>query len=184
MDYISDEKLNALEEYSPELIAETIFNKNPDKPCSNQILAMQENNYTDASFIFEIMLTIFLEGIMILYNQLTDVVLDNVTTDHLVALRPWLWSLGFDYKVTMYDSENEYSTESYNDYYCKIILKKDQKWTSWFDTKNVLKEYFFLLNAKYANGCDKELGNVYAIMIVNKMIFKLEFKHYVPQVNY
>ncbi|AYV78698.1 MAG: hypothetical protein Edafosvirus25_12 [Edafosvirus sp.] len=166
---------DSLQDYDPETIAQIIFGKNPDKPCSHQILSL-ENDAGDASYIFEIILTIFMEGIMKLYNNLDGVDLNHFNEDYLLALQPWLHSLVFNLKIEKCLTEN---IEKYGDYYCKIATKNHKEYETYFQNNDLPKKYRFFLNPIYANECKKEkLDDLYATFIINDTVYILRFNFY------
>ena len=141
-----DNILEDLIENSPQEIAEKIFNDQPKSPRTYQIISAQDIN--DVSIIFEILITIFLEGFKILVGSFKNIDLSNFTSDHIKQLDPWFASLGFKINVKEY-CRDDY--DKYSNYYCKIILNNDE-WGPFFQLKNINKDYHFLINQLYFKG--------------------------------
>lgn len=162
---------NEFENLEPLMIATKLFSKEPSKASSYCIIADDEN--ADAAFIFEIILTIFMEGVMILYDNLTGIDLKNFTAEHLTALNPWLNSICFNLTIDTCERKDK---DLYLDYYCKVILKCDPEWSNWFEHKNLNNSYYFLLNHIYQQGCNKKnVNELYAVFINDTTVFKLQF---------
>lgn len=133
-----------LEEFSPERLAHTIFSTDPKPACSNQIIALQEG--ADLTYIFQILVTVFMEGFEMFTDGFENMDLSNFTTDHISSFDPWFRSLGFKIQTETVEMANK---ESYEDYYCKIVIK-----TPLYETLFIMKgiedkKYHFLLNGKY-----------------------------------
>jgi hypothetical protein len=166
-----------LPENTPESVAHTIFKSNPGPPFSKQIISEQDEEIlNDLSICFEIVLTIFMEGIMILYDNLDDVDMTNFSLDHLIELKPWLHSLGFDLEI---ESVNRQDKEKYDDQYCKIIVR-NSNYKMFFETKNIVKNYYFLANQKYyKKECTKKnLDELYTIFVNERtnIVYIIRFK--------
>jgi len=120
-------------------VAEMIFKNPPVEPGSCSLL-VDEINTDDVQYTFELILTIYMEGIMILYNNLEGIDLTMIKEEHLMKPDKWFESLGI--KIMVYNVADE-------DYYCKVALKADPKYKIMFAIKNINKEYHFLFNSKY-----------------------------------
>ena len=155
---------------SPKDIATHIFNEEPKKPYSYQIISAEEQN--DITFIFEIGLVILLEGFKILIGDLENINLDNFSISHIKNLNPWFNSLGFDIIV----SENNINDkENLKNYYCNILLnRKNTKYI--FQKNKINNNYHFFINEIYFKGNSfNKLSDIFAIFIVNTTIYKISF---------
>ena len=133
-----------LEEFSPERLAHTIFSTDPKPPCSNQIIALQDG--ADLTYIFQILVTVFMEGFEMFTEGFENMDLTKFTTDHITSFDPWFRSLGFKIVTDTTDITNK---EYYQDYYCKIIIKT-QLYENLFIMKGIEhKKYHFLLNGPH-----------------------------------
>lgn len=172
MDEIEFEKL---QNHTPEEIAEKLFTNEPKKPFTYQIVAEGEN--ADFPYIFEILITILMEGLEILTGDLSVSNLDNFSKDHLICLLPWFKSLGFVLKVDEYTEEEK---TDYDSYYCRIIIRyKDN--IPLFQIKPTNKNYHFFINANsYEENNNKQnLKELYAILNLNQTVYKISFDfHY------
>ncbi len=138
-----DVDVNELEEFSPEKVAHTIFSTDPKAPCSNQMLAYEEG--ADVTFIFEILITILMEGFDKFTNGFDDLDMKKFSSEHIYALDPWIKSLGFKINIETCDKVNK---DKYQTYYCKIIIRTKLHETL-FIMKNIHKKYHFFLNGPY-----------------------------------
>ncbi len=161
-----------LEDFSPEQIAQTIFNQNPKDACSCQIGTFDPD--ANMTYIFEILLIILMEGFCVLTGGLEGVNLDELTEDHFSMLNPWFRSLGFDIKVNQYDFEEK---ELYSKYYCKTMVKSEMT-KNFFLMRKIQKPYHFLLNGdcldEYKN-CTV-LESLHTVFIHGPNVFKISFK--------
>jgi len=153
-------------EYTPEEIAEALFNQPPKEPFKYQILVGSQG--TDQTLIFEILLTILLEGLNILSNGLNNFNLDDFNENYIYNLIPWFNSIGFDIKVNI--------NSDISNYYCRILINNKSHEYLFFNIKNLIKNYHFLLNGNFISN-NNELSNIYAI-------FKFKNKSYSIFFNY
>ena len=84
--------MNDLNDFSPEMIAYELFTKDAKAPCSHQILAYQDGG--DLTYLFEILITVLLEGLNIFTGGLKDTDLNDFTKTHITSLNPWFQSIG------------------------------------------------------------------------------------------
>ena len=73
---------------SPEDIARKIFTTEYKNPKSHQLFV--ENSNFVATYIFEILLTILMEGFEILTDDFQNINFDEFTLDHIMNLNPWI----------------------------------------------------------------------------------------------
>jgi len=141
---------------SPEDIADFLFYELPADPCSINIIPMHVDEDQPISFIFEILVTIYMEAIFDaerLYHMLQtkqcipkresygNINIDNLNSDIFLLCEPWFRSFGFAISISEYDSE--YYTYD-NTEYCKIILNQDN-YGKYFTLNNISKRYHFML---------------------------------------
>ena len=156
---------------NPEKIAYQLFTNHPDSEKSYQLRI--ENNNADLVYIFQIFLTIMMEGFSILSNGLNNINHNKINIDHFLILNRWFKSLGYIIKVHVVDKNDE----TYSNYYCKIILKLGS-YESFFDLKNIHKNYHFLLSSSAATMNPNILSDIYSIFIVEDKVFKVSFNRY------
>lgn len=177
-----EQDIDKLEDFSPERVAQDLFIYDPKLPLSYQIVA--ESKVTeDLTYLFEILIIIFLEGILILTDDLTNIDLNCLTKEHLTSLNPWFYSLGFKINVNSYFFDDE----EYKKYYCKILIK-DGLQKNFFLMKNINKKYHFIINGTnlQENKEKKYLKDIYGIFENDNnnnnkgMIFKISFDFYIP----
>lgn len=172
----TDQPNENINDFSPEMIAQAIFTKDPKNPCSHQILALQEG--TDLTYIFEILVTILLEGLNILTGDLKEADLSNFSVSFISSLNPWFNSLGFNINVRI---ENETEKELYQEYYCRTVINNELNETL-FIIKNIQdKSYHFLLNGQYLdqNKAKTNLKDIFGIFNVNDDVYCITFDHYI-----
>ena len=164
--------------YTPDQIAEALFSQDPKDPNSFQILARPDTNNTgDMTYIFEILVTIMLEGLECLSGgDLNNFDMDDFSEDYIETLGPWFNSICFNIKVDVFDQSNMYKCKKY---YCKSIIKNEQT-AQIFQQNNVGKNYHFLLNGQYEeyNKNLTELSELYTIFINKDKIYKISFDFY------
>lgn len=164
---------------NPEEIAHTLFSSEPKPACSCQITT--EQNTTDLTFIFEILIIILLEGLEIIIGDLSEVNLQDMTEEHITTLNPWFESIGFKIKVILFPKE---SIDQYLQYYCRIIIK-DKLHKIYFDMKNIKTNYHFYLNGPFLqqNKSKNLLNQLYAIYHNGNSTFKIWFEPHYPLTN-
>ena len=175
MNFENDVSYNSLEGVSVEQIAETLFNKMPDDTTIKQLIFDIPNNETNSgTYMYEILLTLLLEGIMKFKNNLENVNLSDIHTFHITALNPWFKSLKFNLKVDELSKSDE---DQYKYYYAKIILKKMPEYEMLFNINHITKNYTFLLNSLYVR--EKypfhNLNDIYSVLFLENRVFKIKF---------
>lgn len=178
---MSDQEVDvgSLANFSPEMIAHEIFTKDAKAPCSHQILAYQDG--ADMTYIYEILITILLEGLEIMTGGLKEVDLSSFTTSHITVLNPWFKSIGFDITVEEVESSDK---DSYNEYYCRAVVN-DKLNETFFIMKNIThKPYHFLLNGQnlQANKEKQQLNEIYGIFSNDDTVYKISFDFHTPSV--
>lgn len=152
-------------------LASVIFNNPPLEPNSCSLL--NDNDDTDPSYVFEMLITIYMEGMMVIYNDLENVNFDMINKEHLESIKPWLLSFGINLTI-----KEDYD----DDYYCKIIINGDPKYKYYFTIHNTNKYHFFF-NNKFFDGTGykyptKRLNEITAIFICDKT-YTLQFMQFV-----
>lgn len=161
---------------SPEDIAQNLFSKDPEGKFTKQIFAdvSNDDNVRDTSYLFEIAITILMEGINIVLGGLENLEPESLEPDHILALNPWFNSIRFKINVELVEKKDLFD---YEDYYCKIILK-NYGYGPLFDIKKFKKDYHFLCNQKYREGCFIEnLNDMFATFVREKDVFKISFDY-------
>jgi len=173
-------KMDDIPETSIPELARIIFSSAPNPPKSQQVLIQQviENSVNPVIDIFEIFLTILMEGIMVLFNPSWEN-MDKFNEDSLLNLKPWLWSLGFNIKVQKLSKIND--QDMFKNYYCKTILKCDPTWKTYFNIKHIDTPYTFLLGSEspYIKKTKLDLDTLFAIFIYNDDVYKICFSYYI-----
>jgi len=163
---------DSLADFTPEMIAHSIFTKDAKPPCSHQIITYQEGS--DLTYIYEILITILLEGLEIITGGLKDVNLSEFTASHITVLKPWFHSIGFDVKVDVFSIDDKVN---YNDYYCRALIN-DKINETLFIMKNIQnKSYHFFLNRQTMeqNKHKQHLKEIYGIFATESVIYRISF---------
>jgi hypothetical protein len=184
-------------ETTPVDLAAKLFSNIPAPENSNKLLPHVDDssdfnldNFDHNAFNFEILITIFMEGILHL-SKLLDV-LDGIHVDinsnnydddvdifkleisHLEILQPWFNSIG--YKLNAYEYDFDDFSENY---YCKILLKDNPEDTGYFIYRNINIPYHFVLNSNYLH--KKNINQISAVFIkpatsnTKKKVFSISF---------
>lgn len=181
---------------SPEQLAKQLFSKKAADPCSFCILPYSESYDNDvASFQFEILLTIYLEGLMNILDVIknhhythyaSDInkkdyeieyeIYKNITIDDLKFPEPWFRSFGYNINITKYgpDDKREFNNKIKPSSYCRILLMFDPKDRMHFLMKGIKKRYTFILSASYQP--TKNLENIYTILDKGNEFYKISFR--------
>lgn len=157
-------------------VAEIVFKNLPGEPKSYQLCCESETENTIAPLdIFEIFLTIMMEGLFLKNNVTSDSLKlfnENTVTD----LRPWLHSLGYNVNVEVVSNKD---SSAYEQYYCKVILREDPSWNQYFElhSNEISRNYHCIFGGKspYILGGKCTLNNLFAIFTLNGMVYKISF---------
>lgn len=159
----------------PSDIASIVFSEQPATPKSYQLYCESDTEQPmDTVDIFEIFLTILMEGIFI-KHQVTSDTLNMFDENAIICLRPWLLSLGYDVAV---DKCGFDQVDVYDQYYCKIILRDDPSWVQYFEMHDkITKRYHFIFggNSPHMRREKCTLSNMYAIIVSNN-VYKISFR--------
>ncbi len=168
------EQIMNLSDYSPEQIAQELFTNNPKNPCTHQILALQNN--ADLTYIFEILLTVLMEGIDVLINGFENLNLNEFNHDHILIMQPWFWSLGFKINLKMHYVADQ---SNYEGFYCRIVVKAPQT-EHIFTERNLVKGYHFFINpTSYQDNCAKtQLNDLKAVFTNGDTVYEISFDKY------
>lgn len=157
--------LDELDDMSPEKIAEKIFDKEPMAKCSFEIVGAGYN----IRDVFEILLTILMEGFAILNDGLKNVDLENIEKEHITAMTPWFESFGYSIIIGTIVGNNP------EEHYCRTLLKNSYN-KHLFALNKIEKDYHFFVNSKKYDNNYTSLGDVYSTFDTGKHTFKIYFK--------
>lgn len=167
---------------SPSQVAERVFSQQyPPPEKSVQLYCESDIANTNIEYIdlFEIFLTILMEGIFIKCSPVNTDTLKHFDANLLDRLRPWLKSMGFDINVSEYPPIcDELTKKEHNKYYCRVALKCDPTWETYFEMRNITNNYHFIFGGNSPNFKKKKctFDNLYCIFEVNHIIYKIQFK--------
>lgn len=160
----------------PYEIANLIFNDQPAEPKKFQLYCeMEDGDRTTKIDIFEIFMTIMMEGLFI-KNNVTCETLKMFNEETILSLQPYLNSLGYQVDV---DVINKDDVELYSKFYCRIIMKCDPSWETYFDMhKELMKNYGFIFgaNSPKIKGENCNLDNLFAIFSHKNLVYKISFR--------
>ena len=161
----------------PYKIADLVFNQEPSPPKSVQLECATETGHSiEPLDLFEIFMTIMMEGLFIKIPDMNKEYLNNFNEGTLNGLSPWLQSLGYDVNVITIPKR---AVEEYDNYYCKIILNCDPSWHSFFILQKIEdKKYHFIFGGKspYIRKEKCELSNLFSVFVHNDDVFKISFR--------
>lgn len=164
------------ESFIPQQVAEIIFRNEPEEPKKYSLLCEnEEHEEIEPVELFEIFLTILMEGVMIKNDPITFDKVKEFTPEVILNLNPWLKSLGFYANVQILTKAN---VEEYNKFYSKIVMKCDPSWKNFFTIhKNITKDYHFIISqlCPYVNDQYCDLTNLYAVFIIKDTVYKITF---------
>jgi plasmid maintenance system killer protein len=166
------DNITELYDCSPEKIAKIIFAEEPKDPLTRR-LKLDDNKY-NVIYIFEILITILMEGFQIITNNFESVDFNEFTKNSITYFEPWFNSLGF--KLCAFEYDKDIDADFYDKYYCKAIIKNKLTETL-FIIKNITKSYHFFINGDnlLENKKHKDLDKLYAIFINNDKVYKIYF---------
>lgn len=162
-------------------LATIIFTSPANPPNSQQVLIQQVIEYETNQIIdvFEIFLTLLVEGLMIIHQNPTWNTVKLFNEEVLLNLNPWLKSLGFVVHVQTLDRKND--RDQYNNYYCKVLLNCDPEWSMYFKMKNIVLPYTFIFgaNSPYITHTPINLTTLFAIFICDDNVYKITFSYHI-----
>lgn len=169
--------LEELDDFTPEAIAEALFYQEPKDALTCRLVASE--NEVDSVYLFELLITILMEGIDIRMDDLSNVDLSGLSIEHITGLNPWFYSLGFSVHVDLLDKNDDVG--EYEEYYCKVMVKTKLNEVI-FEHHNIDKNYHFFINGTYLNENQNknDLRELYAVFINNDDVFKISFDFYLP----
>jgi len=176
---------------SPEELAKQLFQQTPGKKCSICILpgTNGDNDNDVASFNFEILLTIYLEGFMNILqvskhnymgsktndDEIENDIYKNMTEDDFKFPEPWFNSFGYSIRITEYGKESwtEFNNVIKPFSYCRILLSFTPGDKIHFKLKGLTSKYHFILNGSYK--ITSKLENIYAVLSKDDKFYKISF---------
>lgn len=162
-------------ECDTESIAHNLFSKEPHPEGSIGILS---DNASEKFMIFEILLNIYMEGLLLVYGSVDKIDLKNMNEEDMERFNPYFKSMGFKYTVKKYSRDE---SDQYEKYYCRVIMR-DHLYSTFFEMKSIEKDFHFLLNGNYLeeNENESELKNLFCIFGRGNDIFAFHFDYHVP----
>lgn len=167
--------MDDLNNRTPEELAQLIFSLEPQEEKSLRINLSENNDETmDTTYVFEVLITVLLEGLDIFTGGLKAADLTNFTDENITILDPWFRSLGF--KLNVYQVEDNINFV-FNEYYCRIVLNRDLDESLFFINNVTHRAYHFLLNG----GCLEEnrkkenIDELYAVFNNSNKLYVISF---------
>ena len=175
--------------YTPKSIAWKLYQDDDDKPLSSQVLGFGPNDgSTPNEYTFELLLSIFLEMLfhMIRMDALEenpDVDVDQIDIDfkyfdmdlYYPIIRNKFKKISFLCSVSTYDKndDKDYLLQVVKNRYSRIILRKNNEDSHYFDEINSLDDYDFIPCAGYI--LQNQIKNIFSIMTINDKMYKIKF---------
>jgi len=197
MEDIAD-KIEKAPSGSPEDMAKFLFNQPPKDPCSICLLEYSEKYENDeTSLNFEILITIYMEGLMSLLDVITaDQKANNknsyeveyeackkMTIDDLMAPNPWFISFGYSIQIDEIKSDKKSERKFKNLIkplaYCRALFSFDPLDRLHFLTKGINKRYTFLMSPSYKP--TNKIEEIYATISFNDKNYIIKFKQFKMQ---
>jgi len=191
---IEENDMLANEYYTPQTIAWKLIMDDNDEALSGALLGYADGGDDDpASFMFEILVTIFIEMIF-------DIAVIAQATDDESKLQDFEFNpdMGkFDLDLFINTIKKKFNKISYicsvetynkkemskhelaelqetvNNRYCRIILKHNPDDRKIFKTKNIAENYHMILNETYIR--KKHLRDIYAIVMLYDKVYEIHF---------
>ena len=171
IDEIDQIDFDQMEDFSPEKLAGTLFQKEPGVPNSCQLRFTQDDDL-DASYIFEILVTVLMEGLDIFSGGLDKVDLKDFSSEQVLNLNQWFRSIGYNITVKEYPIADR---EKYEEYYCKIVTRTSAD-EMLFQIRGINKNYTFNLNGDFLEANrSKELKNLFGLLKTNDKAYTVSF---------
>lgn len=153
---------------TPEMIANHIFSNDPQPPGSIQLLA--DDDEMDMEFIFEVLMTVLMEGFKLMTETIDEVTVNTCTSEHFEILGQWIRSMGFDLNVE--DIVGEFSNSSH---YCKVYLNNQQNEGFFYHTNIADKLYHFVISSDQMNKDRTSINEFVAVIPLTGKYIKVTF---------
>jgi hypothetical protein len=189
---MTDLNIDELPNMSPKEIASSLFNHDPQNPSSIELIKYSEKYDPDVTSLnFEILLTIYIEGLMYILDAITNSenrtekdVFRTITYDDLMFPNPWFNSFSHKIVVKEYNIREEGTNDNLNTNvrpfsYCRILLRFDDRSDWYFEQKGITEKYHFILNAGYKK--TKNIDEIYALLSKGNSVYKIYFKENVAR---
>lgn len=192
--------ISTMTDYDYKKIAEHIFSAKPCDLCSSQILPV--NLDINASicdkntFVFEMLINIYLEGMMMIINRAKAIMIQNNIQNNIESsknndnritklslfrkldLDDFMfhdkWFLGLGYMLLIEKELICDYKDFQNDHYCKILFKFVPSDLYFFKMKNISNNFHFLLNGDYTE--KMELNKIKAVLFKGDYAYVIRFK--------
>lgn len=179
------------DEYTPEELAYKLIMYD-DINIDGEIYANDNDNKDYVTYIFEILLTIYVE--MIIINEEMKYMIENdIMDDEELTLNIEKMKLNIEemtienigepyrkkFKKIGYYLSIQYMNKKETEQYCKILLRDNEKDRIFFDIhKHNIKDnkkYHFVMNSEFKMKDNMKLAEIYAKIIINDDIYKISF---------
>lgn len=160
-----------IEEADIPTIAKIVFDKPPT--IHNQFKIIPENQ--DNEYVFEVLLTFFMEGVLVRFNNLEGVDIfnldSNILFNKLDDMGQWFRAVGVNLFIEKIDN-TEINRFEYQDKYCKILIANGPD-ASYFTFRKIDKPYTFLKNSEEYNR--QKLHDYFAMLYIDKFAYRISF---------
>jgi len=152
--------------------ARILMSQPPKEPNTIRIIP---DHVEDLSMIFEILVNILMECVMIGFNRFEGIKYEELQMEKLYDLNPYFRSFGFEIKMDMGMNKKERTTDKFNNFYCKTLFKKDWTYVEFFKIKGWTEDFKFIGNGSYDNRKTVNIQDFYTIMVIKDIIYKIWF---------
>lgn len=140
-----------------------LFNDNEE--CFQVLL----NLYMEAMMDYERLISILTGTIQPLIKTPLD--LNNINISTLELPTRWFVQLGYNLHISKYDSIDDYPFENY----CEILLKANPADYSYFEYKQIDKDFHFILNGDVDPNTFNSISDYKAILLYKKSLYNIYF---------
>lgn len=162
-----DVDIDELVDLDPESIAYVLFEREPRAEGFWTIIG----EGISVAYCFEILLIILLEGMNKICDGLDTIDASQINDDHILFANPWLKSI--NYRISIEHG-------NLHDYHCRILLKNNDT-KSFFDQRNINKNYHFVLKGDRVHADYNDLSEPCAIL--DGTDIKIRFHNYIAPTN-
>lgn len=185
---VMTELISKASEYSPEIIAWQLLFGDIDKNDENIFAVIPpDNEDCDVTFLYEILITIFMEMIFNLAKTMEGNFDDYVpdydnfdfdlfcdTINDKFSMLKYLPSIKKN-DLSDYSENKDELKKIYDDRYCRVVLRYNDS-DDHFENNNVDDEVYYHMKLNGLNNKEyKSISDVYSIVFLNEKIYRISF---------
>ena len=169
--------------HSVKTLAWKLLMDDDDKPLSSQISGISpEPEDDETSYTFEMLLSILIEmmyHLMIIdteSNNVSEIIITDFSdkiTIYLPIIKSKFENIGYIANIMIFNNDDSYVKNIFNDRYCRIILKQNPDELYYFIHKNIEEDYEYILNPKYKK--QNKIDDIFALLMFKNAVYKFYF---------